>query len=208
MNIESVPLSALREDPANVRVHSKRNMDAIKNSLARFDQQKPLVVTFDGMIVAGNGTFAAARALGWKEINVVRLPEEWTKDQITAFAIADNRTSELGEWDYGVLVDTLGNLDEELINAAGWDESGLQFLLDPPDKPEPKPADENADVKKSYEENFQDYENAATRSVLLDFPLDEYVRVMSQLEKAREAYNVNSNADAVAQILDRYLDEA
>jgi ParB-like chromosome segregation protein Spo0J len=206
MNLETVPLSSLREDPANVRVHSRRNMDAIKNSLAAFGQQKPLVVTDDGVIVAGNGTFAAARALKWEEINVVRLPADWSPERITAFAIADNRTSELGEWDYGVLVDTLGNLDEDLVAAAGWDESGLQFLLDPPEKIQPHPADDNADVKKSYEEHLEGYENAETRSVLLDFPLEEYMRVTSQLEKAREAYNVHSNAEAVKLLLTKHLD--
>lgn len=208
MNVESVPLASLREDPANVRVHSKRNMDAIRGSLAQFGQQKPLVVTADGLIVAGNGTYAAARALAWEEINVVRLPADWSPERITAFAIADNRTSELGEWDYGVLVDTLGNLDDELVAAAGWDDSGLKFLLDPPEKVEPHAADDNAAAGKSYEENFQDYENAETRSILLDFPLEEYLRVTSQLDKAREAYNVPSNAEAVKLLLTKHLEEA
>jgi ParB-like chromosome segregation protein Spo0J len=206
MNIESVPLSSLREDPANVRVHSKRNMDAIRNSLAQFGQQKPLVVSASGVIVAGNGTFAAARALGWEEINVIRLPDDWSPERITAFAIADNRTSELGEWDYGVLVDTLGNLDDSMLAAAGWDESGLKFLLEPPEKIEPHAADDNAAVNKSYEENLRDYENADTRSILLDFPLEEYLRVTSQLDRAREAYNVSSNAEAVKVLLTKHLD--
>ena len=206
MNIESVPLSSLREDPANVRVHSKRNMDAIRNSLAQFGQQKPLVVSASGVIVAGNGTFAAARALGWEEINVIRLPDDWSPERITAFAIADNRTSELGEWDYGVLVDTLGNLDDSMLAAAGWDESGLKFLLEPPEKIEPHAADDNAAVNKSYEENLRDYENADTRSILLDFPLEEYLRVTSQLDRAREAYNVSSNAEAVKVVLTKHLD--
>ena len=206
MKIETVPLASLREDNKNVRVHSARNMTAIKNSLDAFGQQKPLVVTHDGMIVAGNGTYAAARSLGWEEISVARLPKDWTKEQITAFAIADNRTSELGEWDYGVLVDTLGNLDDDLVSAAGWDESGLAWLLDPPENTEPAPAPNNAGVKESYEENYQQYEDAETRSILLDFPLEEYLKVSAQLDKAREAYNVSSNAEAIRTLLTKYLE--
>lgn len=206
MNIETVPLSSLREDPKNVRVHSRRNMDAIRNSLSAFGQQKPLVVTADNVIVAGNGTYAAARGLGWTDINVVRLPADWSKDRITAFAIADNRTSELGEWDYGVLVETLGNIDESLVAAAGWDEAGLKFLLDPPDKDRPTPGAGNATIKDSYDESLVKYEDADHRSILLDFPLDEYLRVTSQLERARESYNVGSNAEVVKLLLAKHLE--
>jgi ParB-like chromosome segregation protein Spo0J len=208
MNIETVHVDSLREDPANVRVHSKRNMQAIRNSLQAFGQQKPLVITDSGVIVAGNGTYAAARSLGWQEINVIRLPADWSKERITAFAIADNRTSELGEWDYGVLVDILGNLEENLVAAAGWDESGLKFLLEPPEKVEPHAAADNAAVNKSYEDNFKDYEQAETRSILLDFPLHEYMRVIAQLDRAREAYNVTSNAEVVLMILTKHMEEA
>jgi len=207
VKIESVALDSLTEDPRNVRVHSRRNMEAIRGSLSQFGQQKPLVVSADNVIVAGNGTFVAARELGWAQINVVRLPSDWSQDRITAFAIADNRTSELGDWDYGVLIDTLGNLDEELVAAAGWDESGLKFLLDPPVNIEPHPADENAAVNKSYEDNLRDYQNAETRSILLDFPLEEYLRVAAQLERAREAYNASNNAEAVKILLAKHLDE-
>jgi hypothetical protein len=47
--------------------------------------------------VAGNGTFAAAKRLGWTDIQVVRVPADWTADQIKAFALADNRTAELAK---------------------------------------------------------------------------------------------------------------
>jgi ParB-like chromosome segregation protein Spo0J len=208
VKVEKVRIDILTEDPHNVRVHSRRNMQAIRGSLSQFGQQKPLVVSADNVIVAGNGTFVAARELGWNEINIVRLPSDWSKDRITAFAIADNRTSELGEWDYGVLVDILGNLEEDLVAAAGWDESGLKFLLDPPEKIEPHAAADNAAVNKSYEDNLKDYEQAETRSMLFDFPFHEYMRVIAQLEKAREAYNVSSNAEVVLTILTKHMEEA
>ena len=43
-------------DPANARKHSERNLDAIKGSLAKFGQRKPIVVDRRGRILAGNGT--------------------------------------------------------------------------------------------------------------------------------------------------------
>jgi hypothetical protein len=204
--IESVPLDDLVNDPQNVRLHSRRNMDAIKVSLSRFGQQKPLVVTPEGTIIAGNGTFVAARELGWTHISVARIPTSWSRDEIVAYAIADNRTSELGEWDYGVLVDSLGDLDNDLVIAAGWDEAGLQFLLDPPKKPKETPAPDNAGVKDSYEDSLRNYEESDSRSLLFDYPLDEYVKVVAQLDRAREAYNVDSNAEVILILLNRHME--
>ena len=65
MKVESARISALTLDPCNARRHGAQNIEAVKSSLRRFGQQKPIVVDEDGVIVAGNGTVAAARELGW-----------------------------------------------------------------------------------------------------------------------------------------------
>ena len=95
MKIERVPLSELVMDPSNVRKHSGRNIEAIKGSLAKFGQQKPIVVGSNGVVVAGNGTLAAARELGWADIAVQRT--ELQGADATAYAIADNRTADLAD---------------------------------------------------------------------------------------------------------------
>jgi ParB-like chromosome segregation protein Spo0J len=125
MTIETVLISALSEDPANARKHPTRNLEQIKASLRRFGQQKPIVVDATNTVRAGNGTLAAARALGWTTIQVVR--SELPKTELTAYAIADNRTAELAEWDNEVLAATLadpeigdvGFLEEEIAKLTG-----------------------------------------------------------------------------------------
>lgn len=150
--IEKAPIDSLTPDPENVRKHSDRNIQAIKASLERFGQQKPIVVDQDGVVVAGNGTLTAAKALGWTHIEVVRT--SLSGDERAAFAIADNRTAELAEWDYG-LADVLAALqaeDDALVQAAGFDESELVQILDDRDIPDrldlgepPASATKNAD---------------------------------------------------------------
>ena len=108
----AVPIDTLHPDPANARKHSDRNLDAIKGSLAKFGQRKPIVVQKDGMIVrAGNGTLAAAKALGWSEIAAVLVDEGDV--EATAYAIADNRTAELATWDDDVLASLLHGLEQD-----------------------------------------------------------------------------------------------
>jgi len=122
LKIESVPVVHLTFDPANARKHSDANIAAIAGSLQHFGQRKPIVVTEDGVIVAGNGTVEAALFLGWADVDVVRVPKDWDADRIKAFALADNRTAELAEWDTTALAQQLG----ELIDA-GFDVADFGF---------------------------------------------------------------------------------
>lgn len=129
MAVEDIPVTDLHNDPANVRKHGEDNLAAIKASLARFGQQKPIVVNPEGVVIAGNGTLMAARALGWKTIKAVRT--NLAGADATAFAIADNRTAELAEWDESALHQQLAAIaidDEELLAATGFDEKELAKL--------------------------------------------------------------------------------
>jgi ParB-like chromosome segregation protein Spo0J len=117
-------------DPANVRKHSERNLESIRASLNRFGQQKPIVVNKDGVILAGNGTYAAAKSLGWKEIQVVRT--DLNGADAVAYAIADNRTAELAEWDGAALAETLAALqnDEEYDHlVTGFTDAEIEALV-------------------------------------------------------------------------------
>jgi DNA modification methylase len=128
LRIENVNISSLSFDPTNARKHDKKNLEAIAGSLKLFGQRKPIVVTGANVIVAGNGTVEAAKSLGWSEVSIVRIPIDWTTEQVKAYALADNRTAELAEWDSKVLADQLIDLD-----AVGWDVAEFGFdALEPP----------------------------------------------------------------------------
>ena len=122
LKIESVPVEKLTFDPSNARKHSDANLSAIAQSLKDFGQRKPIVVNAENVIVAGNGTVEAARLLGLTDVDVVRVPKDWSADQVKAFALADNRTAELAEWNPEVLSAQLLELDE-----AGFDVEALGF---------------------------------------------------------------------------------
>lgn len=123
MNIELVNIDDLTLDPANARKHDDKNLKAIAGSLEQFGQRKPIVL-HGKIVVAGNGTLVAARSLGWKQIEAVRVPESWTADQVKAYALADNRSAELAVWDEQVLASQLLELVE-----AEFDVEALGFEL-------------------------------------------------------------------------------
>jgi len=130
-----IEISKVSNDPANVRTHSKKNIDAIKASLKRFGQQKPIVIDSNNIVRAGNGTLEAAKELGWKYISVVISDLE--PSELTAYAIADNRTAELAEWDLEALGEQLQSLENDLANIA-YDDFSI-----PKPKMSPESATEN-----------------------------------------------------------------
>jgi ParB-like chromosome segregation protein Spo0J len=132
LKIEMVDVASLVSDPSNVRRHGDKNLNAIKGSLTKFGQQKPIVVDSKNIVIAGNGTLAAAKALGWKSLVVVRT--DLVGVDAAAFAIADNRTAELAEWDMLGLGDTLKSLiDSDFdISSIGFEKNYLDKLLESP----------------------------------------------------------------------------
>jgi ParB-like chromosome segregation protein Spo0J len=129
MKILQVPVADLSHDPANARKHPERNLDTIVASLRRFGLQKPIVIDRNNIVRAGNGTLEAAKRLGWEKIDCVLT--ELNGADATAYAIADNRTAELAEWDDEILTATLNGLalEDGLLEAAGYDEEELAAIL-------------------------------------------------------------------------------
>ena len=116
-----ISITDLFLDPKNARKHSARNLEAIAASLEKFGQRKPIVV-HRGVVLAGNGTLEAAKSLGWTEIDVAEVPDDWDNDTAKAYALADNRTAELAEWDESELAKQLLELQD-----ADWDITELGF---------------------------------------------------------------------------------
>ena len=105
----------------------KGNIEAIMASYEEFGQMKPIVArpndngTFT--VIAGNHQLEAARRLGWSKIAVVKM--DASNEEAIAFALADNRTMELGHTDPSLLNDMVIDLYQdysELFEGLGWDE--------------------------------------------------------------------------------------
>jgi DNA modification methylase len=131
VKIETLQIKDLTPDPSNARQHDDKNLKAIQGSLNQFGQRKPIVITEAGVIVAGNGTVEAAKRLGWLEIQAVRVPGDWTADQVKAFALADNRTAELASWSPEVLSAQLLELEEAGFSIQEFGFEAQEAPIDP-----------------------------------------------------------------------------
>lgn len=125
LTVKAVPVDDLIPDPKNARVHPERNVEAIAASLRRFGQQKPIVATREGVVIAGNGTLEAARRLGWATLDVIYTDLDDVAS--AAYALADNRTAELAEWDEDALRAALTDVNRV---AAESDLAGIGSMFD------------------------------------------------------------------------------
>lgn len=138
----AVAISSLAADKNNVRRHPHRNIEAIKAGLEQFGQQAPVVYVIRNRIktvIKGNGVLQAAKAIGWKYLAAVS--SKLKGNDAKAYAIADNRTNDLSDFDDELLAARLQELEDAEfdIEAAGFTDDELQNMVDEIDGPEDRP---------------------------------------------------------------------
>src|SRR5712671_2376983 len=104
-----LPITALRLDPANARVHSAKQIRQIARSIDIFDFNVPILADAERGVIAGHGRILAAQHLGLTEVPVILL-EHLSEAQKRAFMIADKRLTENAEWDERLLAEQLRDL--------------------------------------------------------------------------------------------------
>lgn len=138
LKIIAVGIDSHKPHPRNMRIHNEANHESIKASLVEFGQRKPIVL-WKKYVIAGCGTLEAARALGWKKIQAVRA-DELTAEQAIAYCIADNKTTDMSEFDFELLAREMQILDKKGFNldVTGFTAFERQPLLSSglPDAPE------------------------------------------------------------------------
>jgi hypothetical protein len=128
----ATPIDQLDPLPGNPR---RGDVDAVARSYSTFGQRKPIVARRGdddrGTVLAGNHQLAAAKLLGWTHIAVV-----WTDDDdatAKAFALADNRVGDLGDYDADALAEMIHEVmegDAALLGSTGFDQETLNKILE------------------------------------------------------------------------------
>jgi DNA modification methylase len=152
----AVPIDDLHIDPANARANHA--LDRIAASLKAYGQRKPIIANRmqAGKIEAGNGTWLAAKKLGWTWIAVVFVDDD--PATAAAYGIADNRLSELSAWDLdalGALIPTVDDLFTGFTQAEIRDllgERGGGLMIDP--GPQDEKADQLAALREKWKPDF------------------------------------------------------
>ena len=136
MKIFDIKLENLKEYENNPR-HNEKAVDVVANSIAQFGFKVPIVVDKNNVIVCGHTRAKAARVLGLDTVPCI-VADDLTPEQIDAFRLADNKTSEFADWDFS-------KLDEELAKLADVEFDMSDFGFDIDDGKDPIPVEEGSE---------------------------------------------------------------
>jgi DNA modification methylase len=156
MKVHMWDVSKIKPYPHNPR-HNDHAVDAVAASIREFGFHQPVVVDKRGVIVVGHTRYKAALKLGLKKVPV-HVITGLSLARLQAYRIADNKTAELADWDYNLLVRELAALQEADfdLDLTGFSADELQELFQadiepgltdpdqvplPPDKPLTRPGD-------------------------------------------------------------------
>jgi len=124
----------LKSDHKNARKRTDRSAKLIAESLQRYGAARSIVIDEENRILAGNGTIEGAKAAGIKNVRVIETDGTeiiavkrtgLSEDEKVGLALADNRTSDLSDWDK----DMLQQLSEEHDIAPWFDADDLAAIL-------------------------------------------------------------------------------
>lgn len=93
----------------NPRLHKDRQIKALIKSIQTFGFNIPIAIDSSCKVISGHARLEAAKKIGLDRIPVIYL-DHLTSEQVKAFMIADNRLSEMSEWDDNLLATQLKEL--------------------------------------------------------------------------------------------------
>jgi ParB-like chromosome segregation protein Spo0J len=138
LSVETVGIERLFCSPSNPRKNDPA-VPHVAASIRRFGFRQPIVARPSGEVIAGNTRLKAAQSLGLSEVPVAWF--DGSDLDATAYAIADNRTHEVAEWDDASLARILEELGgEDALEGVGYSDGDIEALLaelaaDQPDHP-------------------------------------------------------------------------
>jgi DNA modification methylase len=109
--VERWPIAKLVPYARNARTHSEEQVSQIAASIREWGWTNPILVTDKGTIIAGHGRVLGARKLGLADVPVM-VARGWSKAQIQAYALADNKLALDAGWDEAMLALEIGELQE------------------------------------------------------------------------------------------------
>lgn len=110
--LREVNINLLKPYENNAKIHGEEQIELLMRSISEFGFLSPCLVERDTFnLIAGHGRVEAAKRLGLDAVPCVFV-DDLTEEQRRAYILADNRLTELGEWDMDIVQSELKALDD------------------------------------------------------------------------------------------------
>lgn len=130
LEIKYVDIDDIKPYENNPRFNDNA-VEYVKNSIKEFGFKVPMILDKNNRIVTGHTRYKASLELGLKEIPVI-YADDLTEEQIKAFRLADNKVSEVAEWDWELLDEELEDIDIDMtdFNFTNFDDIDLENFFE------------------------------------------------------------------------------
>lgn len=97
--------------------HNEDAVQYVAESIKEFGFKVPIVIDRNNVVIAGHTRLKAAEDLGLDNVPCI-VADDLTEEQVKAFRLVDNKTSEFASWDFEELrneLESLADVDMELF---------------------------------------------------------------------------------------------
>ncbi len=198
---ETIDIDAVHPHPRNVR---QGDIGAISESLKAHGQFRAITYQKStGRILAGNHTWKAAKALGWKKI--IASAKVCDDEQALKILLADNRSSDLATYDDKELMDLLKELsiNDPLLQGTLYDGDDLDDLVY-------KMQGSQGFIGEGLTLNDlkEGYDNNDVRNLSLPYDREKIDLIKQRLETIRNKMDVETFSDVVWNLVEKQYDRS
>ena len=142
LSVTKININQIKPYKNNPKLHNKKQVSQIVNSIKEFGFVNPILIDEDGEIIAGHGRYMAAQAMNMTNVPAIVL-SHLSDAQKRMYRIADNKLTELGKWSPELLqieFKELSVMDVDLdLEITGFETEEIdRFVLGDFKKPNPK----------------------------------------------------------------------
>lgn len=177
MEIDTVQVVDIVPYEANPRKNDNA-VDVVAKSIKEFGFLVPVILDDTNTLVAGHTRIKAAIKLGIKEVPAI-YASNLNKEQLRAFRIMDNKSSDYSTWDYNILKQEILELKEVIdIDLTGFKEDEISFFNSETDGPANNSYEE---WRKSGSLQYGNEDKTGHQTILLHFKTPQDVVDFSAL---------------------------
>lgn len=111
MEIEIVSIHDLVPYGNNAKEHPKEQIEQIKKSIIDFNNNDPIAIDENNVIIAGHGRYTALKELGYEQVECIRL-DHLNDDQKKAYRLVHNKLTMNSDFNFDLLEEELKTIND------------------------------------------------------------------------------------------------
>ncbi len=113
LKIEYININDLHEYRNNAKIHTREQIEQIKQSIQEFGMNDPIAIGKDNIIIEGHGRLLACQSLGIEEVPIIRL-DDLTDDERKAYTLIHNKLTMNTDFDIDILNEELEHIEIDM----------------------------------------------------------------------------------------------